>query len=564
MRTRIVSTSVVVALALLQAEPAGAWCVGREGKPECYSSPGVGMPAAVVHQRINNICNISSPDAYKVDVEVMYPDPLYVTPGTKLTPVLFLHGGGMANSFCDKHTTDTSFPYDCSPSFHYSNPFGYLGEHLAHKGAAVMFPIMQIDNNSLPYNDADLLQNVITCLSDRTTTHPDVGTGCGDEGEPLCITDLQDHLAWTHNDRPGLVAIGYSAGAVAGLYLPERLRSALRAVIMIDPAKEEYTMMPPVPTMYGTPVLHLYPDWYGPHRNHMCSAPINPARCQVDGDCPAGQACTGGNNLFTLSGLTGGAWVPMGIRETGTFCDPDTGCHTATHCMPMLSTEYSWVNGMDQPGHANYCDPGTTTCTGMQQDTGCEGSATECSRFAKCAANPAIEPSGHDWFQGGATHIAYRYTIAWTACVGARFGSSYQSWVNGADRSFDDSGTNGSLCTLAGQPNSACAVHSTASACQAAGCHWAQGVDGKAIRINNGQRVTEYDHNPFRYYSASHELYNKTGVCEGGTRNGQACSTDAFCLGANCSAGDFTERNEDLVLTPGPGYLSCSTGLPLP
>ncbi len=568
MRTRIMVVAVAALMGEASVAQAQGWCGftapgdNHNGKPECDTGPGIGTITSAVHQRINNICGVGT-TAEKINVDIVYPDPIAIAPGQLLTPVIFQHGGGVAPSFCDKHTNDTTFPFDCGPSYHFSNPYGYVAEQIANKGAVVMFPIVNIGPGSTPSEDSMDVLNAITCLGNRTTQVIGPG-GCGEAGEPTCLPDLTGHVAWSPTNKGNLVYVGHSAGGVVGLYMPQRLGSALKAIIMVDPAKAEYVANPPTGLDSGTPIIHIYPDWYGPLQNWA-------------------------NNLFSLgtSPDVTGPWVPIGIRDDDGLCDPDAGCHSAQHCTSM-NDRYSWVAGYDQAGHGAYCNFNTTSCTGMQGSSACEGTATECGRNTVCTNNASLN-GGADWHWGKSYNYAYRYIVTYAACMGGTHGAYFQSWVNGKDRDFDDTGSNAHLCVdSTGQEDAACAAytdgtciggldagspciaHSDCDAancsggrevCRQAGCHFAHGEDGKAIRINNGQTVTEYDYHSSRNYTAN-EGYNTSGTCVGGVNNGQACTTDAFCgTGSNCTAGDFVERTELLSSNPAdPRGISCQSG----
>ncbi len=570
MWTRILCVAAVAMVAAAAEEArAQGWCGitvpgdSHNGKPECYTGPGVSnnFPANAFYARAINVCD-ATVDSEKIDVDLVYPSTSMV-PGLEMTPIVFQHGGGLAPSFCDKHTNDTTFPFSCSPDFHYANPYGYMAEQLAHKGALVMFPIVNIGPGSTPYDDSARIMNAINCLGNRTSHVPGPG-GCGEAGEPSCYSDLLGRVQWTPTNKQNVVFIGHSAGAVAGLYLPQRFRTALKSLILIDPSKAEYALNPPTGLNSGTPIVHIYPDWYGPLQNSA-------------------------NNLFGLGTTVTGPYVPIGIREVGS-CDPDAGCHAAHHCT-SLADRYSWRSGFNTAGHANYCNPNTTSCTNMKTPPAgsCPAGSTECGRDSICRTGPT-KPSGATWSAGATYQVMNRYVVAYATCAGGKFGRYYQSWVNGRDREFDDVGNNGYECVgYDGQPDSSCTAKTTGTCnggtnhgngcvenlgcpfgtcagggrevCNSTGCHFAQGEDGKVVRVQNGQTATDYDYHANRYYGSA-EGYSSSGTCVGGPNNGLSCTTDSFCgMGGNCTAGDFTERTEQInaVSTHARGFI-CQSG----
>ncbi len=568
---------------------------GHSDKPECWQTYYVGAPIA--YRRIPNVCQDASP----VDVDIVTPSLSLIASGVKLTPVVFQHGGGAGTSFCDKHGNGTLT--NC-PAGHAANPYGPYAERLAAMGTIVIFPILNIGPSTTPPVDATTIQRVIGCLADRTSQVMGTG-GCGEPGEKDCITDLVDKMTWQPNDMSSVVYVGHSAGGVAGLFMPDRLGTALKSIVMIDAAKGDYPAGTMMPTYLNTttPFIHIYPDWYGPF------------------------AKSEGNNLFQVGTYLQGPWVPIGIREYDFWgsgpCDPDAGCHEAHHCAAMWDMNSWEQTGFN--GHLAYCNPATQNCAGMAappMTSSCPTGSSECGRQTMCARNSNVNP-GHTWTGGVGQMMALRYTVAFAGCHGGRYGAYLQSWVNGKDRELDDTGIGGitnAACTKYGLPDTTCATYGNRTSCLGAGCWWSRGEDGKIIRINDGQTVKEYDHNPGRWYTSA-QGYNATGTCVNGASNGMACSTDAACGGGftckttcqggpnngqlckgsefcsnypcvpacrggpfnlqacssddtcndypstpgfdpiNCTAGDFTERTELLSSSPtDPRAIRCSSG----
>ncbi len=521
MARRFSSLAVVALLAGVSstARAQGGWCMDifqpgdhHGGKPECYSSLGFNSNN-LVHQRVNNVCDTAD-QSKVINVDLVYPSPAILAPGVQLQPIIFQHGGGTANSFCDKHTNDSTWPYDCGPEFHYANPYAEIGNLLAHKGAVVMFPILPIGPGTKPWDDGQMMMQAITCLG--TKTSPITGTGgCGElgNGEPDCIPGgLAGHVAWSTTNKQNLVIVGHSAGGVAGLYVPKQLGHAIKGIILVDAEKADYLEQPPSGLATGTPIIHIYPDWYGPRNN-------------------------GSNLLFNLYNSTTGAYVPIGVRE-GPSCNPDTGCHRSHHCN-SLGDSYSWVGGFNVAGHENFCSGSCSTTYNGQPYTmktppsgSCPGGAASCGRDKVCRNGPTKPPT-HTWSWGDAHMFTQRYVVAYATCLGGAFGAEYQSWVNGKDRELDDLGTNQGICVRwdGQQIGLPCSQYTLKSTCLTDSfCRWAQGEDGQAIRVNNGQLVTEYAHDQYRYYTAAE--------------------------GYNSSNGDFTERTERL----GVNGIRCQSG----
>ncbi len=613
---RRITGSMVVVVALSAGPRLAAahdvWCNSTDptnlhiGKPECSDSPGFGTFTNMVHLRLENICQVSSPDI-PINVDLIYPSPATFSATTRLQPIVFQHGGGVGPSFCDKHSGPGLLPpYNCGAG-HPTNPYGEIGDYLAQKGAVVMFPILNLGPGTVPYTDSGRMLEAVTCLGKRTNQIPGEGTCNG----LTCITDLVNKVAWSINNKQNITFLGHSAGAMAGLYLPQRLGSSLKAMILLDPSKPDYSATAPSGlASYATHVVHIYPDWYGPLQNSSnqlfrlglsntcqggrCEGGSNPgALCGPTSPCAGGGYCTDGmgcsSNAMCGTTWTGtctgpapvaGAWVPLGLREIGT-CKPNEGCHVAQHCTAM-SGEYSWLTGYEVNGHRNFCNPNRpgNNCAGLatppanapcslefNMSTGVWEQPVECSRDSSCRKGPTNNLA-QNWQRASAYHTIRRYIIAYAACMGGTHGTYYQSWVDGKDRQFDDAGLYQTECTrYDGQPDAGCAVNTSRSSCNAnTQCKWAENECGKAIRVNNGVAATEYNADAGRYYMAgtSGQGYNTTGVCQGGAYNGQACSSDAACgVGINCTAGDFIERQERLG-PPGsatdPRTIRCQAG----
>ncbi len=575
------------------------WCSneGGEGgpdgnhylKPECYTSPEHGgLDRPTLQLRLLDVCRTGSP-ATQVNVDIVMPASLPA--GVTMSPIVFQHGGGVASSFCDMHYADGP-PYNCGGTCdaqgvcdaadgpgHFTNPYEPIARRLAGKGSIVMFPILESGGTIHPATLANKLVRVIGCLTDRTTA------GCG--GDMPCIPELHGKIAWT-NPRPRptatlptplpqeskLVFMGHSNGGVVGLYLPQMLPYTLKAIIMIDGAKDDaFAQMPPTNFGTRTPIIHLYPDYYGPYHN-------------------------GQNNLFSLGtnpDVTG-PWVPIGIKDdsrAGWECDPDAGCHDAAHCM-TLSDEYAWAaSPFDYWAHDTYCNAAVQSCAQPTSlcEGSCSGTGVRCqAQYAPCAGGAACIPDpscGRDtvcrygptncwgtncaekdrWSRGAAYQYATRYAVAYAACYSATYGARYQSWVNGLDRLLDEGGwlctlpggtVNatalpyatpaacaaagfqwnfvGALCTQNGRLNSTCQAHTGEYACRAAGCQWSEAEDWSAIRLNKGRTVAEYNASSHRYYRQVEEGYNPT-------------------------TGAFVERIEKISDAPwDPRWVSCGSG----
>ncbi len=571
-------TWVALVGVLGQAVPAQAsklaWCQPqRDGKPECASSPGYADPAdpfgfKTVHQWVPNACGSG------VGLNLVYPDLVALPVGVKLAPVILMHGGGAETGYVDKHNADRT------------NPYWELAQVLAHKGVIVVQPVFPINAGSggvdQPWTNADKINAALTCLGQRTGAMCDLRGGC--------LPDLSNRLNWDELSRPDLVYVGHSNGAVIGLYLPEKM-TGLKALVMIDPSKETWLGDLPDQIAATTTMVHLYPDWYGPHHNagnqlfrlglpQSCVGGTDDKRgCDADTPCAGGAPCNG-------PAPVAGKWIPIGYRDFGSvwdsedqgpgggLCDPDQGCHASHHCSPFTNNNIVYqvgsTYGINQNGHEAYCGSGGggTGCT--KPAVNC-GGAMYCGQATRCTWGPIkTQDSAATWIVGSSPsnqnstqRLLERYVASYASCFAANQGAYYQPWVTGKDRDFDDAGAGAECTSLEGESDAACGVHTNQTACRSAGCHWAVANDGRAIRVNNGERVTEYDYSAAREYTAM-ERYNTTGTCETGPRFGTACTTDAFCAdGAiphNCTAGDFTERIE----SSGIDSIACKSGAFIP
>ncbi len=531
MRQRSFSPALIVLLAGISSPAMAMTCLEYEEAyqvrpPECMTEGGSSMYIT----RVNQPCPTADADLDGVDI--MFPDPATLGPDDKFTPVILIHGGGVAPGHRDVDV----------PQSHWTNPYWNLSSNLLIAARVAVFqPILPNLQNKPSLDAAMDITAAVKCLADRTDANCTTG----------CLSELVGRVKWGTNDYTNTVYVAHSAGGVAGLYIPELLQSGLAGLILIDPAKDG--VLTPPSNMYMTaPLIHLYPDWQGPFNNAT-------------------------NNLFDLGSASffTGPWVPIGLRDytEGASCDPDANCHPSNHCTALSDT--TWFNS--PPGdlsHAAYCANNNTTsaCT-SQANNRCAGdpscissnwpsdnlgycstSGGYCGQRTKCTRNGAVNPGWLNFSPTGTVtsrSMLHRYVVAYAGCLAGVGGGKMQSWVNGRHRYFDDVGGSGAECTSNGYPNAACAVHTTGEACTQAGCLWATAMNGSVIRINNGQGVTEYDPHSARFYTSG-QGYSSTGTCQGGTRNGQSCVSDAFCGGgSNCTAGDFTERSERLGLAAG-------------
>ncbi len=567
----------MVVLVLVSAGPRLAWAIDNWcdaqahngmhiGKPECSDAPGFGTFTNMVHLRLNDVCNVAGiAGATQLYADVIYPNPATFSATTRLQPIVFQHGGGVGNSFCDKHSGNTTGPSNCGANGHPANPYGEIGDYLAQKGAVVIFPILGIGPGTTPSVDADQIVTVVNCIGNRTSS---VQTG-GCAGGLPCITDLVDKVAWSPTSKQNITFVGHSAGAMAGLYLPQKFGSSLKAMILLDPSKPEYSATAPNGLAgHNTHVIHIYPDWYGPFQNSQnqlfrlgapntcvggrCEGGSNPgAVCGPTAACNGG-FCTDGMGCTTASqcgtGTTGtctgpapvaGAWVPLGLREIGT-CQPNQNCHVAQHCT-ALAGEYSWLTGYTATGHQTYCNPNApgANCAGqatppagapcsLEFINGAWVEPTECSRDSSCRQGPTnAYKSTQAWHKASAYNILRRYLTAYAVCMGGTHGTYYQSWVNGKDRELDDSGSMTTSCVRwDGQPDATCATYGTRATCVAnLTCHWAAGECAKAIRVNNGTWETEYAWHAARFYTAAEGYDGNGDFWERQERMGPAGST---------------------------------------
>ncbi len=478
---------------------AGGWCDNLDRatiKPECGG--GLGPTAlnafGITQARWNSPCT-GSPN-----IEVTYP--VLGAGQTKMPPLLLLHGGGMAAAYTDVHG-------------HPANPFQELATRLAQRGFFVIQPILNIGSGSLPYQDADNAQLALTCAGKKTNSGE-----CGASPLPSCETSAVDRVSWGANFGQNLILVGYSAGAIASMYLPEKISAGVstevvvRALIMIDPAKQEYTQNPPSALNSQTPVVHIYPDYYGPLKNNenKLFRMGAPASCVGGTDAGLGcdpdpllpNQCTGGTCTGPKRGFLG-PWVPIGLRSTVFWAG---GTYDTHHCTGLeRGNSYQFPN----PNPDNHY-PYTTGC----------GTASQCGQDLRCQNNTTINTFGHYWFSGTARHILRRYVVAHAACRGADYGVYNQSWVTGMDRQLDDSGALGGYCVPGLPPygggggpfDPVCANNTTPVSCWNAHCHWAQNEEQYPfIRINNGSDVTNYQNDTtVRFYGAYEGWNGTTGV----------------------------------------------------
>ncbi len=536
---------------------------------------------SVMGRRLLNVCGSDgAPGSLPViDVDVSYPDPALLTPGTRFAPVVLAHGGGVAPAYKDIH-----------PAGHGTNPYQNLAWQLVFKGMIVIQPIdPNLGPNGNPFDEqrcggtaggavctsnadcvspatcqvyvkgiAHRLVDAITCVTRRFdgTIGPTGAPRCSTEPQG-CVNDLVNKVAWTEANRESLVFIGHSAGGIAGLYFPAMYGSALKGLLLIDPAKDSLTANPPASISTNTPVVHFYPDWYGPMAKSEPNTTIQ---------------------LGTASSTITGPWVPIGIRDYP-GCNPDTGCHEANHCSglgnhnaylyhsgehaPWCGSGFQYCAGGSYDGLAcptGYCPGGTCTlCTKV--DPTCP-SGTTCGQHAKCIKGPT-KPTAATWTlhrnPGGegttASSILRRYVLAYAGCLGGFSGAKWQPWVTGRQRDLDDSGavapdgdTTACLDSSAA-PSMACSMYSTWSSCTLNGCYWSRGTDGAVIRKNNGQLgISAYgpgtSSDPRYGYGPTTAVINQPAW-----------------PGWNPVTGAFDEVSERLDTTPGGAkYIACQSG----
>ncbi len=507
--------------------------------PECMEGGGVGA----VHVRWPDVCDTGG--ASPIGVELVHSDVSQLGVGQQLTATVLMHGGGAHSGFVE--ALKATPPHDG----HYTNPYQNLARNLAVAGGlAVFLPIISTSTGQ-PTTEVNNLADALRCAAERVDL-----SVCGHDGYLPCYTDLAGRVAWTANDMSRLVVVGHSSGGVISLYLPQTVGSALKGLILIDPSKDYQAQPTPQELDSGVPLVHLYPDYYGP-LNHSA------------------------NNLFELgdSSYFTGPWVPIGLRDYSADepCDPDEGCHVAHHCTSLVGT-VAWNYPQATTTDSSYCAvdvlgcPATSDqCSGSPNypADGCCPSGEFCGQFTKCTRNSALRPSGtlaHAWTWGGAfaksETILKRYVVGYAGCLGGYAGIKMQSWVNGWHRIRDDDGVASELCTNNGFSDPfGCGSYNDEPTCTANDCLWAKALDGKVVRINNGGPVKEYDPDPERFYTSA-EGYSASGVCVGGPHDGHNCTSDDFCgEGNNCTAGDITERQERLSSVVTSAYfIGCQSG----
>ncbi len=544
MKTNLLSSIIALASLLLLTPAAQAydptWCSTHYNQPECNGGGGPAHSVGVNWVRLVNPCNVKDINGAYVDVEVTMP--YDTSPGRKRPAVLLLHGGGVDGGHRDWH----------SPA-HPVNPYQELARQLALMSMVVIQPIMPVGPASTPYGDADTATAIVSCFARKTDK-----TWCPSKEPCLSGNVLYDALSLTITKMDSLLVVGHSSGGVSALYMPQKLNGtnnpsfALRGLILIDPAKEQYTLSPPQSIAAATPVVHLYPDYYGPLRNsnnnlfrlgapNSCVGGTSNGLGCVDGtDCPGG-SCTGVAPIK-------GSWVPIGIRDSPAALASSK--HDAQHCLGLEGTA-SWVYN-PPADHFPYCYPaqwsGGYYCSKLPPNGGTCGGANFCGQDAVCYSNPNLKTGTGNlaWGSGTARQILHRYVSSYAACLSADYGSYYQPWVTGSDRATDDSGSATSFCEDGmppfgagggGNPNPTCSLNTNTLDCWTAGCHWVQAEGYKTIRVNNGQVVTDYTQNTDRWYTA-YERYNTP------------------------SAGAFTERTEKNSGTPtDPLYVKCQAGI---
>ncbi len=527
--------------------------------------------------RLDNPCQCTSGQACSSHgVTIHYPTGFF---GTKFAPAVFLHGGGTGVPM-GKLTGHSDDGHG-----HSVNAYAEIARSLAHVGFVVIEPILPTSQSTLPYGamsgDAYDAANLVQCVAQMTSS----ATCTPSDGARPCLSKygLVDTIAWSPNNKENVVIVGHSAGAVASLYLPKIWGSAVKGVIMLDPAKHQYLEQPPTLTMAGTstPIFHLYPDWYGPFQNDKnqlfklgapsscrggvcvggpiagsaCSSSSSTTTCGSGGYCTDQMGCTGDGDCpggsCTGPAPTNGPWVPIGIRDYP-GCDPDKGCHESHHCSVLTSRPaYDFQTSPDGGAHHAWCHSAVPGCTKFGSNFCPYGKY--CSPSTYCSRNGAVN-GGHTWtrhrsldaanapdatgFGARSSSIYQRYVKAIGGCLGGALlgGAKVQPWVTGWARRLNDSGGAGGVCSdKDGQLTLPCSGYSTRSTCDLQACVWNVGFDtGKVIRINDGELVSEYTTTTARNYTAA----------EGWDGSGK-----------------FVEREERLGSSPrDPYYISCESG----
>ncbi len=538
MRTRLSIAMFLGAVTFLGAtsEAWALWCHFQGGihvkTPECPDSPGYKGDGNlwVTQRRITNVCS-DTVAAEKIDVNVTYPSSAQVVGGDQLALVVLMHGGGVHLGYSDQHDSDAFSTAGARLAYdpqHFVNPYDSVADSIASKGVVVIQPIFN-NQDEPPHLEAVDAARAATCFGNRVSGPVGPGSDiCTSSAQYPCFTDLVDKVAWTDTNKANIVFIGHSAGGVQGLYVPEIYRSALKGLVMIDPDRPDWAgKVPERLTTSSMPIVHIYPDYFGPHRGASPSELFRigaPNTC-VDGSkrsvgCRSHADCPDATNACTGPAANVGAWVPLGIREWGS-CDPNMGCHESHHCTGM--TEAWAFNFLGFDSHAAYCDienpAGAPTCVKTKAQC---GDRETCGQLVKCLNGPA-NTTGKTWTGGGGTSwLLERYVTAYTACLAAEAGPYYQQWVNGKVREYEDQGIKGGTCTKRGQVDTICGAHDWYFPCEEDyaknGCVWSQNFDydqgnGKTIRINNNETVSEYPEgsDKTRYYG-KYEQFNVNGT----------------------------------------------------
>ncbi len=503
----------------------------------CIGGPNAGTSCSMDYQCHDMATGDGHCDSVPVRVELSYPtEP---NPGVTYTPAVFMHGGGVDPGYRDIHEQAFgSSPYEY-PS-HPVNPYQGIVRRLVAKGMVVAQPIFP--STDAPQIMANRAAEAVRCMMERMDSDLCVGNST----RP-CFTPLVDRVAWKQNGKQEIVYVAHSSGGVAALYMPQQLGYALRGLVLIDPAKDDLWLNNPPETIYSkTPIVHLYPDYYGPlSRNGMNSL----------------------MNIGTSSFVTG-PWIPLGIRDyPANDCNPDVkkcvggptagancadastcgggtceACHEAHHCLSMGndnsheaqstqcgawcgagvkfcgSTAPQAYKGLPCTSDANCGSVGGScvTCT-KSMGTGCPAGQV-CGQGSKCRENANLKPNTgnqHVWKYhrangsgASATTILARYVIAYAGCYGAMKGANLQPWITGVQRDRDDVGFGGEpgdpygCVTKSGNWSSYCSSWTSQPICEYQGCFWAK----------NAERT-----------------------CAGGTNVGLPCSGDGNeCPGSSC------------------------------
>ncbi len=551
MKTKLLSSTIVLAAFMAVASAPddvlaydGVWCADGDHmtSPECGGGAQSSAPWAE-WKRVTTGCdvtitvnNVSTTSTIGLEFSYSAQAPY----SGKYPPVLLLQGGGTVGAFTDPHGDP-------------ANPYQELARGLALLSMIAIQPYWATGPGSMPWDDADIATQVLGCVAARTDLQTCATHKYG------CIAELTDRISWGPTNMQNMIIVGHSNGGVVSLYMPEKLDPVggdvgLRAVIMIDPAKDDYLAKVPRSLASNTTLVHIYPDFYGPLRNQVCNDPAK-TPCKTDNQCTAPYTCSGGNQLFRLganascingtsAGLgcvtnsdcpggscTGpapvkGNWIPLGIRDSpGALA---LGKRDSQHCL-ALEERSAWNYNQPDPAHYPYAN-GT-----KPPPSGACPSGSTCGQASVCYANGALKKNGDPtgWVDGTSRNILHRYVMGYAACLSADYGVYYQPWVTGSDRAVDDA-SGAAFCEVGlrpqgagggGNPNPICSLNTNVLDCWNANCHWVAASSYKAIRINNGTtNVNDYGSASYRWYGTYEGIANNGNFNERQERNGVVCN----------------------------------------